>query len=222
MSLTTRADLMAPAPSDASKTVGVKCVERMTDAQLPMPPKPASPPTAAEIAIMQSWVNAGMPAGACSGGQDGGAVGADPLNADPTCTSAAQWNGSEGQNMGPGHPCIQCHAQEGEGPVLYVAGTVYPTGHEPDSCNGANGLSGQFAGAKVVLTDASGGTLATINVNGAGNFLWQNPVPKPFYAKVTWNGKERVMSEAVPSGDCNTCHTATGANGAPGRITLPQ
>jgi len=29
------------------------------------------------------------------------------------------------------------------------------------------------------------------------------------------------MTAPQTSGDCNGCHTQTGANGAPGRITLP-
>jgi hypothetical protein len=29
------------------------------------------------------------------------------------------------------------------------------------------------------------------------------------------------MATAVPSGDCNTCHTLNGRSGAPGRIALP-
>jgi predicted CXXCH cytochrome family protein len=29
------------------------------------------------------------------------------------------------------------------------------------------------------------------------------------------------MTTAVPSGDCNSCHTQTGTNNAPGRIALP-
>jgi len=192
----------------------------MLDPQMPMPPTPAAAPSPGEIDAMQTWVGAGMPAGSCDAGA---APGPDPLNADPTCSSGAFWNGhSEGAGMGPGEACIRCHQQEGEGPYLTVAGTVYPTGHEPDACDGANGATGSFAGAKVVLTDANGLALATIGVNAAGNFLYQGSVPSPYFAKVIWNGKERVMSKAVPSGDCNSCHTVTGAQDAPGRITLPQ
>jgi hypothetical protein len=32
---------------------------------------------------------------------------------------------------------------------------------------------------------------------------------------------ERVMSSTTSTGDCNLCHTQTGASGAPGRVTLP-
>ena len=43
----------------------------------------------------------------------------------------------------------------------------------------------------------------------------------PFTAKVTYQGRERAMTAPQTSGDCNGCHTQAGANGAPGRITLP-
>ena len=43
----------------------------------------------------------------------------------------------------------------------------------------------------------------------------------PFTAKVTHQGRERAMTTTQTSGDCNGCHTQAGANGAPGRITLP-
>jgi mono/diheme cytochrome c family protein len=43
----------------------------------------------------------------------------------------------------------------------------------------------------------------------------------PYTAKVVQNGKTRAMGAAQTSGDCNACHTPTGANGAPGRVTIP-
>jgi mono/diheme cytochrome c family protein len=43
----------------------------------------------------------------------------------------------------------------------------------------------------------------------------------PFTAKVTYKGRERAMAAVQTSGDCSSCHTQTGTNGAPGRITLP-
>jgi hypothetical protein len=46
-------------------------------------------------------------------------------------------------------------------------------------------------------------------------------VAKPFQAKITYMGRERVMATAQTSGDCNSCHTQAGAMSAPGRIILP-
>jgi hypothetical protein len=58
-------------------------------------------------------------------------------------------------------------------------------------------------------------------VNAVGNFYSTAAVARPFQAKVVRNGLERVMTVAQTTGDCNSCHTVTGANGAPGRIMAP-
>jgi hypothetical protein len=98
-----------------------------------------------------------------------------------------------------------------------IAGTLYPTGHEPDNCNGTNGSSG----AKVVVT-GSNGNAVTLTPNSVGNFYSSTSLPGPYKAKVVGaTGRERVMSSTASTGDCNSCHTQNGANGAPGRITLP-
>jgi hypothetical protein len=102
------------------------------------------------------------------------------------------------------------------GPSLTIAGTVYPTAHEPDLCNGANGSNG----ARVVITGADGATL-TLTPGTSGNFNSRTAVKTPFRAKVTYMGRERAMSTAQTSGDCNSCHTQSGTNSAPGRILLP-
>jgi mono/diheme cytochrome c family protein len=57
--------------------------------------------------------------------------------------------------------------------------------------------------------------------NGAGNFYSLQSVTPPLSAKVTYGGAVRQMTAAATSGDCNTCHTQNGANGAPGRIKTP-
>lgn len=126
---------------------------------------------------------------------------------------AASIDGSE--SMNPGMPCIQCHASD-DGPRFSVAGTVYPTIAEPDLCNGAPSSSG----AQVVVTGADGRVL-TLRLNGAGNFFSEMQVTTPYHAKVVTAGGERAMTAEQTSGDCNSCHTPTGANGAPGRIMLP-
>jgi hypothetical protein len=118
--------------------------------------------------------------------------------------------------MNPGRACISCHAGNGEAPQFTIAGTVYPTGHEPDLCNGANGTNG----ARVVIVDASNRTV-TLTPNAVGNFYSTTAITAPYTAKVTYQGRERIMPAAQTSGDCNACHTQNGANGAPGRITLP-
>jgi cytochrome c553 len=118
-------------------------------------------------------------------------------------------------SMNPGRACFSCHGQGGA-PTFTLAGTVYPTGHEPDLCYGANGNNG----VQVVITGADG-QVVTLTPADSGNFNYTGALAFPFHAKVTYTGRERAMSAAQMSGDCNGCHTQTGANGAPGRIVLP-
>jgi len=143
----------------------------------------------------------------------------DPFSVAPTCTSGTTWKGgNEGSSsMNPGLACISCHKSSGgEAPTFSVAGTLYPTAHEPDLCNGFNGT----AGAQVVVTGADGKSL-TLTPNGAGNFSSSTSVKLPYQAKVVYMGQERAMVETQSTGDCNSCHTQNGASGAPGRILLP-
>jgi len=209
MSLVTYAELMAPAKSDPSLRVADVCLSRMRDAQQPMPPQGASP-SAAEVQTFADWLGAGAPMGDCMPVND-------PLNAAPTCTSGQSWNGgNEGSSrMHPGVACISCHSSSREAPRFMLAGTVYPTGHEPADCNAAG-----VGGAQVIITDANGAT-TTLTANSVGNFYSQRNVAIPYHAEVVFNGKTRSMAAAQTSGDCNGCHTQDGANGAPGRITLP-
>jgi hypothetical protein len=147
----------------------------------------------------------------------GTAPSADPLAAAATCTSGMTWTqGDHGSAaMNPGRACITCHARM-NGPDLTIAGTLYPTGHEPDLCYGADGADG----ARIVITGADGQTI-TLTPVPSGNFHLRTRVATPFTAKVMYMGRERAMTATQTSGDCNSCHTQSGANGAPGRITLP-
>lgn len=209
MGLVTYADLTGPAKSDPSKSVAQLSLDRMQSTSKPMPPSPAAPEAASDIAILQAWVTAGLPMGMC------GASGGTDYNTPLTCTSMTTWNlGDEGSSsMHPGGACINCHSSGGEGPRYTIAGTVFPTAHEPLDCNGASG-------ATVVITDAAGAVL-TLPTNRAGNFYSRTALKLPYSAKVVVGGKERAMGATQMSGDCNSCHTDTGASGAPGRIMLP-
>ena len=221
-SLATLANLQAASPGYPSQSNGARAVVRMQSTSSPMPPAPNAPVASADATAFQTWVNAGMPAGSCV--IDGGvpppppdAGPPDPLGAAPTCSSNAYWtSGTNGSsNMEPGHACITCHTQQG-GPHFNVGGTVYPTGHEPDDCDG------KAAGGAVVTVTDSNGVSASFTVSStSGNFSGSATLTFPITATVTFNGKTRSMSTAVPTGDCNSCHTQTGANNAPGRITLP-
>jgi hypothetical protein len=158
------------------------------------------------------------------GGRDGGHPDAgrdagtasdasDPLNAPARCTSGMTWNGRTGDTMRPGEACPSCHSN------FYLAGTVYPTGHEPNDCDGVDALT--TTGLTVVITEANG-TVDTLYPDAVGNFFTTATVATPFTAKVVLNGKERAMLVAQTNTSCNSCHTQNGANSAPGRITIPE
>lgn len=209
MSLVTHDDLTRAALSSPSVSNGAMSVTRMRDAARPMPPSPFTAVPAADIATLESWVNAGMPRGTCGG----------PVT---VCTSGSYWTlGDHGDElMHPGMACIDCHSL-GEGPdfPLTIGGTVYPTAHEPNDCNGS---SEALAGGPVhvTITDASG-TMFRLTTNEAGNFMYDGPVAFPITATVEVGGRVRAMTTPTASGDCNTCHTESGTSGAPGRIRQP-
>jgi hypothetical protein len=168
--------------------------------------------------------DAGSGGGADGSGADGAAknadAAADAFGAPPTCTSGQTWpGGNHGSKlMNPGLGCIDCHSKNSAAPTLTLAGTVYPTAHEPNLCDGAS--SAIYTGATVVVTGADQNTI-TLTPNTAGNFFYQGALALPFRIKLTYMGRERMMGVAQTSGDCNGCHTQNGANGAPGRILVP-
>lgn len=202
--LVTYGDLVASSPMGGS--YAQRAYLRMTSTTNPMPPAPAAPVSASDIATFKAWLDAGMPPGSC---------GADPLNAAPVCTSNSYWTRGDHESplMHPGGACIDCHSQSFEAPPFTVAGTVYPTGHEPADCNGA-------ATGQVVITDKNGRTI-TLTPNSAGNFYSNTALVFPITAKVVAGGRERVMATPQTSGDCNACHSQNGTMMAPGRVTLP-
>jgi hypothetical protein len=225
MSLTDYAQMTAPAISDPTKTMAVVAVARMMNTTAPMPPVGFPQATSAEISAVQNWISAGYPTTGCSSvtttnGADAGALPPDPFSVAPTCTSGTSWTGgTEGSgSMQPGVACINCHnSSGGEAPRFTIAGTLYPTAHEPNQCNGVNGGT---AGAKVVITDAKQ-NVVTLVPNSAGNFYYTGTIATPFHAKVTDMNGERDMVAGQTSGDCNSCHTQNGTMAAPGRIIVP-
>jgi len=221
-------DLIAKSKVDPTKNLAQETLVRMQSKTSPMPPAPAAPPDADEIAAMQTWVNMGTPENKTScttpppgdGGTDGGSLdgGAD---GGAVCTSMKYWDaGNTGSaDMNPGEACNACHQKLG-GPNLQFAGTVYKTSHEPDLCNG----QAPPPTITVTITDKNKRTVTGI-VNQAGNFDIPKkagpPLQAPFSAKLTAGATTRAMVGTVTSGDCNSCHTQAGKNGAPGRIMAP-
>ncbi len=145
------------------------------------------------------------------------------------CPGGLAWTGDDkgSPNMHPGRPCIDCHAGQG-GPIYTLAGTVFASS-SPDDCLGAKDTSSDTTVTSIEITGADGKIL-NATVNDAGNFYSDLAVKMPYQAKVvvttvsadkTKMIKTKIMATAQTIGDCNSCHTVKGANGAPGRITLP-
>lgn len=197
---------------------------------------PGDPMSAAAIAIVEDWVLAGMPEGDCETMNVD-----DPLlTADPICTSMDMWpamadevQGKNRSEMFPGMPCIDCHENPGKygfddnGRAFALAGTIFPTGHEPDRCAGAPG--GSIPDLAIHIEDANGKKW-DLRPDASGNFSIRStdPVAFPYSAKVVSADGERVMVGKVSNGDCNLCHTQDGSKGpnptdpaAPGRIVPP-
>lgn len=219
VSLVSYADLTGPSPADPGSTVLARSLVRMRDATSPMPPTGML--ADADIAVLQAWSDAGAPKGDC---------GSTPPPTDPVCTSGATWTGGceASKDMHPGFGCIGCHTNPGAqpgcdvdpgepAPTLGVAGTVFSTLREKDDCYATD-----VSGATVVITDANNQKY-TLPVRGYGNFYLEEIVPAfPIRAEVQMGGKTAAMKDAVDTGDCNTCHTVMGSDGAPGRIVPPN
>jgi hypothetical protein len=204
--LASRADLLASIGGGSSATIADLCVQRMQHETKPMPPNAQASPNA--VTVFEKWIAAGMPEGTCS------ALGID-YTTESVCSSNRRWKGDDDDGdklMNPGEACIACHKQEAaegsrEAKVYSVAGTLYPTAHEPDDCNGVNGTKGTKP--KVVITDAKG-TTVTLEVNSAGNFYYERSLSKPLRAKVVRGDAVYEMQAEIKDGDCNACHTEAG------------
>jgi hypothetical protein len=232
------ADFLLPSKSVAGKTMAEAAVVRMQSTTSPMPPLPAVHADPDEIQTMSDWVKGGTKrGGVCTNPApvtDAGTA-LHPteagVDAGPQCTSGTKWTmGNTGSPlMHPGEACSTCHQVSG-GPNLRFGGTVYRGAHDIDDCNGA----GPPPTITVTVTDRNGRTL-TADVNDAGNFEvvaiqggpggqgngTGNRLMPPYLAKLTAGNKTRAMIGTVNTGDCNVCHTAAGANNAPGRILSP-
>lgn len=220
-SLLTYADLIALSSTNPSVTVAAHALQRMKDSVAPMPPAPAAQATSEEITTLQNWLNAGAPRGKCE--FDPHDPNADPYDAPPNCSGGSYWTANDSGSpwMMPGNPCIACHVKIGaanRAPLFTVAGTLYPTAHEPDKCWGTP----ESIGAKIIITDANGQEQPPIKVVSGGNFGVIIPGLKlPYRAKVVIGDAERVMLTPQTNGDCNGCHTQSGAQGARGRVLEP-
>jgi hypothetical protein len=209
-------DLIAPR-GNPPRPVAARALERMQRGS--MPPPPSTAPSTAEIAAFASWVQAGTPRALCTDRIDAGPPAPNPYDTPLQCSSNRRWTDGDEESplMHPGGACIRCHTRDDEGPRFSIGGTVYRTAHEPDDCFG---VAGRSENVIVQITDVRGAVIE-LRVNEAGNFFHEGDLATPYSAKVIANGKERVMPVKQTSGDCNGCHTVTGASGAPGRVMAP-
>jgi hypothetical protein len=167
---------------------------------------------------------------ACGGMGGTPAGGFVPAPPGATCASGLVYEGNrESPQMNPGFACKSCHAGQnfnGQTPgglsspknVRFFMGTAYASSHEVDGCK-SNAVP---ADAVVDILDSNDTVQERMPVNAAGNFHSSKSTagfPLPYRARIVANGKTVAMATPQMEGDCNTCHTATGMNGAPGRIT---
>jgi hypothetical protein len=244
-SLVTYANLTAPSRTDPTKTNAALALARIQSATTPMPPAPASHVSAADTSALQAFVMQGYPKQSCpsgsAGAESGGATFGGAANGGAgaggaanggagaggaanggagaggsgmitqVCTSKKTWTNGNGTDMRPGNDCTGCHSN------FVVAGTVYPTLDEPNNCDGTGA-----GGIKVLITGADNVTLTLTPSATSGNFYSSSSVKTPYSVKLTNSaGASRSMVAHQTAGNCNSCHTPTGANGAPGRITAP-
>lgn len=164
---------------------------------------------------------------ACGGAPAGNGFVTAPSGA--ACASGLVYQGTaESPQMSPGLACKSCHAGQnfnGQNPsglssqenVKFFMGTAYASSHEVDGCKS----DAVPADAVVEILDSNDTVQLTLPVNAAGNFYSSKSTAGftlPYKARIVANGKTLAMATPQMEGDCNTCHTATGMNGAPGRI----
>ena len=138
------------------------------------------------------------------------------------CASGKIWTFEDKDSplMNPGRSCIGCHVENndpGQAPFYTAAGTVMHVLDEPDDCAGVPEMT-------IILTDAAG-TEWPMPGNSVGSF-WLPPdtaVVMPYTARIVDPaGNMRVKQTPVDNGDCASCHTAEGLNGAAGRLLPPE
>jgi hypothetical protein len=133
-----------------------------------------------------------------------------------TCTSGMMSTTHPSPGHYAGEACNACHAVQALSTAPFAAcGTVFPTCHEPDQCNG-------LLGVMIEITDPDANVVATMTTNAAGNFVdTRQLLPPSFGATLTYAGRQAHTTTPHGDGDCNGCHTESGANGAAGRLFVP-
>jgi hypothetical protein len=210
--------------------------------RMPVGYDPGNAEHAQDVATILAWIAGVELSGCAAGGSDTGVdsegdTGTDPTGGEPNpftveprCTSEIWW-GDEDEGdplMHPGRDCLSCHDDErledpddDDIPDLVIAGTVYPTGHEPSDCYGESSAS-----LRVVVQSMADGAEVELTPNASGNFmLHRTQAPAgfapPFAVRLVDGERERMMVTPAPAGSCNACHTQDGTMNAPGRVVAP-
>lgn len=139
------------------------------------------------------------------------------LGTPPEVCSTEAVNAGESEFMEPGGDCISCHSSY-DGPTFTFAGTVMNALGDDQNCRGREGII-------VRITDADG-AVTEMTTNSSGNFyskVAKSRIKFPFRAEVSRDGAVTAMlaTRSETETDCASCHTATGTDGAPGRILAP-
>ena len=139
------------------------------------------------------------------------------LGVPPQVCSTQAVNTGKSELMEPGGTCIGCH-ESNDGPSFALAGTVMTALHDDTNCAGVGGVT-------VAITGADGMRVELVS-NTNGNFTlarWPGTNLFPYTAEVSRDGVvgKMLTPRQQGQGDCNACHTATGASAAPGRILAP-
>jgi hypothetical protein len=221
--LVTRAQLLGPS-SVATETRAQRSKARLHDTVSPMPPAYAAAASATEIAAFDAWVTGGTPMGTCTASADGGVPVVDAGTPGPkptTCASNDTWiyGNVESPDMNPGLPCKACHVVQRPRENWAFMGTLFPALHEKNLC-----FAPPPANAVVEILDMAGVLRESIPVvNYSGNFYsaFYTNFPSPYKAQVRIGTRINKMNTPQTNGDCNSCHTEQGRNGAPGRIVAP-
>jgi hypothetical protein len=201
--LVTYADMMVIAKEDPTKNEAQDSLARMKNAARPMPP--GALPSAADVAILQNWIDAGYPMGSCGGsivGGDGGGpiVAPPPPSVFMTAPAFAARTGPNAHNAG--RDCLGCHSAGGDSPRMSFGGTLY------------DGSGRALGGAEVRLVDANGratsvytGSNGTFYLSGSG---FVGPARTGVRNAATATDMLTPL-QASNGGACSSCHcTGTG------------
>lgn len=145
--------------------------------------------------------------------------GTAPVGPSTGACSTDQWwirGDRESDFMHPGDDCTACHVARREGPILRVAGTVFQNLDDETDCRG-------IPDAVIEIIGSDGTVAFSMTANAAGNFFSTQSLTgiAPYTARVTYDGRTIEMRTPQTEGACNSCHTAVGVDGAPGRIVVP-